>query len=192
MTQNQESQIGDYIIKKTLGKGTFSKVKLGIHKATNEKVAIKILEKSKIKEKDDLQRIIREMQILNELNHPNIVKVYEICESEEYFFIIMEYCSGGELFNYIVKNHRLTEEESSFFFYQIINCLEYIHSKKIAHRDLKPENLLLDENNIIKIIDFGLSNYYSGKKLITPCGSPCYASPEMISGNKYNGFLIDI
>ena len=116
MTQNQESQIGDYIIKKTLGKGTFSKVKLGIHKATNEKVAIKILEKSKIKEKDDLQRIIREMQILNELNHPNIVKVYEICESEEYFFIIMEYCSGGELFNYIVKNHRLTEEESSFFF----------------------------------------------------------------------------
>ena len=163
--------LSEYETKETIGKGTFSKVKLGIHKATNEKVAIKILEKSKIKEKDDLQRIIREMQILNELNHPNIVKVYEICESDEYFFIIMEYCSGGELFNYIVRNHRLIEEESSYFFYQIINCLEYIHSKKIAHRDLKPENLLLDENNIIKIIDFGLSNYYSGKKLITPCGS---------------------
>ncbi len=192
MTQNQESQIGDYIIKRTLGKGTFSKVKLGIHKTTKEKVAIKILEKSKIKEKDDLERIIREMEILNKLNHPNIAKVYEICESDEYFFIIMEYCSGGELFNYIVRNHRLTEEESSYFFYQIINCLEYIHSKKIAHRDLKPENLLLDENNIIKIIDFGLSNFYYGKKLTTPCGSPCYASPEMISGNKYNGFLIDI
>ena len=179
-------------MKKTLGKGTFSKVKLGIHKVTNQKVAIKILEKSKIVEKDDLERIIREMDIIRQLNHPNIARVYEMCESDDFFFIMMEYCSGGELFNYIVKNQRLSEDETSYFFYQIINALEYIHSKNIAHRDLKPENLLLDENNLIKIIDFGLSNYFYGKKLSTPCGSPCYASPEMVSGKKYDGFLIDI
>ena len=191
-SQDKETIIGDYIVKKTLGKGTFSKVKLGIHKVTNQKVAIKILEKSKILEKDDLERIIREMDIIRQLKHPNIAKVYEMCESDDFFFIMMEYCSGGELFNYIVKNQRLSEEETSFFFYQIINGLEYIHSKNIAHRDLKPENLLLDENNIIKIIDFGLSNYFNEKKLSTPCGGPCYASPEMISGKKYDGFLIDI
>ena len=115
-SQDKETIIGDYIVKKTLGKGTFSKVKLGIHKVTNQKVAIKILEKSKILEKDDLERIIREMDIIRQLKHPNIAKVYEMCESDDFFFIMMEYCSGGELFNYIVKNQRLSEEETSFFF----------------------------------------------------------------------------
>ena len=119
-SQKQETIIGDYIVKKTLGKGTFSKVKLGIHKVTNQKVAIKILEKSKIVEKDDLERIIREMDIIRQLNHPNIARVYEMCESDDFFFIMMEYCSGGELFNYIVKNQRLSEDETSYFFYQIL------------------------------------------------------------------------
>ena len=93
----------------------------------------------------------------------------------------MEYCDGGELFNYIVEKERLDENEASMFFYQLINALEYIHSLGIAHRDLKPENLLLVENKLIKIIDFGLSNYFNGEnKLETPCGSPSYASPEII------------
>lgn len=104
----------------------------------------------------------------------------------------MEYCEGGELFNYIVKKRRLNEDEASFFFYQIINGLEYIHSLGIVHRDLKPENLLLGKDQTLKIIDFGLSNYFNKKLLITPCGSPCYASPEMVSGNHYNGFKIDV
>ena len=105
----------------------------------------------------------------------------------------MEYCEEGELFNYIVKKDRLSENESSFFYYQLINAIEYLHSKGIAHRDLKPENILLGENHIIKLIDFGLSNYFDGiQKLETPCGSPCYASPEMVGGNKYNGFFIDV
>jgi 5'-AMP-activated protein kinase catalytic alpha subunit len=189
---NPPKMLGDYIIKKTIGKGTFSKVKLGIHKETKQKVAIKILEKSAIVEKDDLERIIREMRILNQINHINVIKVYEIYESEDNFLIIMEYCEGGELFNYIVNNQKLTEEETAFFFYQIINGVEYLHSKNIVHRDLKPENLLLSEGNILKIIDFGLSNFYDGNYLSTPCGSPCYASPEMVSGNKYNGFNIDV
>ena len=189
---NPPKTLGDYIIKKTIGKGTFSKVKLGIHKETKQKVAIKILEKSAIVEKDDLERIIREMTILNQIDHINVIKVYDIYESEDNYLIIMEYCEGGELFNYIVKNQKLSEEETAFFFYQIINGVEYLHSKNIVHRDLKPENLLLCEGNILKIIDFGLSNFYNGNYLSTPCGSPCYASPEMVSGNKYNGFNIDI
>jgi 5'-AMP-activated protein kinase catalytic alpha subunit len=92
-----------------------------------------------------------------------------------------------------VAHQRLDEEEASYFFYQLINGLDYIHHKNIVHRDLKPENLLLGKGNILKIVDFGLSNYYDKEKLLsTPCGSPCYASPEMVCGNKYNGFLIDI
>ena len=106
----------------------------------------------------------------------------------------MEYCEGGELFDYIVEKERLDESEASIFFYQLINSLEYIHSKGIAHRDLKPENLLLTKNKKIKIIDFGLSNYFGGdtSPLQTPCGSPSYASPEIIRGELYNGFRIDI
>ena len=188
-----EMTIGDYIIKKTIGSGTFSTVKLGVHRITHKKVAIKILDKSKIESRDDLERIIREMQILIEMHNPFVIKVYKIYEDKNNFSIIMEYCEGGELFNYIVKKKRLSEEESSYFFYQLINGIEYIHSKGIAHRDLKPENLLLSKNKILKIIDFGLSNFYDGqKRLQTPCGSPCYASPEMVKGKKYDGFNIDI
>ena len=189
----KEMTIGDYIIKKTIGSGTFSTVKLGVHRITQKKVAIKILDKNKIESKDDLERIIREMQILIEMHNPFVIKVYKIYEDKNNFLIIMEYCEGGELFNYIVKKKRLSEDESSYFFFQLINGIEYIHSKGIAHRDLKPENLLLTKNKILKIIDFGLSNFYDGqKRLQTPCGSPCYASPEMVKGKRYDGFNIDI
>jgi len=189
----KSNYIGDYIIKETIGTGTFSKVKLGINKYTKEKVAIKLLEKSKITEKEDLKRINREISIVKKLSHPNIIKINEIFENEKNYYIIMDYCSNGELFDYIVKKTKLTEEETSFFFYKIINAIEYIHKKNIVHRDLKPENLLLTEKNKLKIIDFGLSNFYSKNNLLsTPCGSPCYAAPEMVSGNKYNGFKTDI
>jgi serine/threonine protein kinase len=105
----------------------------------------------------------------------------------------MEYASGGELFNHIVKKRRLDEQEAIFFFYQIINGLEHIHKNNIVHRDMKPENLLLSENKLLKIIDFGLSNQYKpGQLLQTPCGSPCYAAPEMILGRKYSGLMVDI
>ena len=191
--KQKEILIGDYIVKNTIGKGTFSRVKLGINKFTGEKVAIKILDKLKIVEKEDLERIIREMAMLSELDNEHVIKVYQIYEDDNNYLIIMEYCEGGELFNYIVEKQRLSENETAFFYYQIIQGIEYIHSKGIAHRDLKPENLLLDKDKKIKIIDFGLSNYFDGlQKLETPCGSPCYASPEMVGGHKYNGFFIDI
>ena len=192
-SQKKDILIGDYILKHTIGKGTFSRVKLGINKNTGEKVAIKILDKKKIIEKSDLERILREMKMLSELENEHIIKVYQIYENENHYLIIMEYCEGGELFNYIVEKQRLSENESAFFYYQIIQGVDYIHEQGIAHRDLKPENLLLDKNKKIKIIDFGLSNYFDGvQKLETPCGSPCYASPEMVGGERYNGFFIDI
>ena len=176
-----------------IGKGTFSTVKLGINKETKEKVAIKILDKKKILLKEDLERVKREINILKNFNNQNVIKVYEIYESKTHHYLIMEYCEKGDLFNHIVENQKLENDEASYFYYQLINGLEYIHSKGVVHRDLKPENLLIGKGNILKIIDFGLSNYFNGKNLlITPCGSPCYASPEMVSGKKYNGFCIDI
>jgi len=193
-TSTQKKMIEDYIIKETIGKGTFSVVKLGENINTKQKVAIKILDKEKIKTKEDLNRIQREIKILSILDHPYIIKTYKISETPKKYYIIMEYCEGGELFDYIVEKERLDESEASIFFYQLINALEYIHSKGVAHRDLKPENLLLTTKKSIKIIDFGLSNFFEGNiaSLETPCGSPSYASPEIIKGEIYNGFKIDV
>lgn len=105
----------------------------------------------------------------------------------------MEYASGGELFDYIVKKKRLPDKETCKFFQQILSGVEYLHKLRVCHRDLKPENLLLDENKNIKIVDFGLSNIYKyGETLKTACGSPCYAAPEMIAGKRYHGLNADI
>ena len=158
-------------------------------------MAIKIVEKKRLIEEDDIIRLKREFEMLSQFNHPNVISVSEIFESKDDYYIVMEYCEGKELFNYIIINKRLSEEKSSFFYYQLINGLEYIHSLGIVHRDLKPENLLLTQDHILKIIDFGLSNYFKLDQLElleTPCGSPCYASPEMLSGKHYDGFKIDI
>ena len=189
------SKIGNYELIKTIGEGTFGKVKLAKNIQTNEYVAIKILEKSKINDKEDLNNIMKEIKYLKKLNHINIISLYEIIETEINYYIIMEYAEN-ELFSYIVEKSYLNEETASFFYIQILSSIEYIHRKKICHRDLKPENILLTNNNsIIKIIDFGLANCYKNKKnelLETSCGSPCYAAPEMILGKKYNGIDIDI
>ena len=193
--KEEEIRIGKYIIKKTLGKGTYAKVKLAISLPKNEIVAIKIIEKNILKEEDDIIRLKREFEMLSKFNHPNVISVSEIFENRQAYYTVMEYCDGGELFNYIVENRILSEEKSAFFYFQLINGLEYIHSLGIVHRDLKPENLLLTKDLVLKISDFGLSNYYNinkNKLLETPCGSPCYASPEMLSGNDYDGFKIDI
>ena len=182
----------EYSIKETIGKGSFSKVKLGINKSTGEKVAIKILEKRKIKNKNDKIRIERELSILKKINHINIVKIIQTKEDQDNIYIIMEFVNY-DLYLHIVNNKRLDEKESSLYFFQLIQGLEYIHSLNIVHRDLKPENLLLTKDRVLKIIDFGLSNYSKGEELlITPCGSPSYTPPEMIKGYKYNGFAVDI
>ena len=186
-------QIGVYILGKTIGKGTFGKVKIGTHGPTSEKVAIKILEKQKIKDTADIERVTREIHILKLIRHPNIIQLYEIIETSRKLYLIMEYASGGELFDYIVNKSRLDENEACRFFHQIISGVEYIHQLGIVHRDLKPENMLLDNDKNIKIVDFGLSNTYNPAELLqTACGSPCYAAPEMIAGKKYDGLNVDL
>ena len=187
-------KIGNYILSSTIGKGTFSKVKLGIHLPTQKKVAIKILDREKIKDESDLERISREIHILTVLRHPNIAQLYETITSERHIYIIMEYIEGRDLFQYIYSLQRLSELKASQLFRQLIACLEYIHTLGIVHRDIKPENILLNkQKTILKLVDFGLSNSYKhGDLLKTACGSPCYAAPEMISGKEYNGLYSDL
>ena len=184
--------IGDFKIGTKIGQGTFSKVCQGIHIPTGEKVAIKILPKDQIKETSDKIRIEKEISLQKKLHHQNIIQQYSILDTESSIYIITEYCSGGELFDYIVSKRRLQEIEACRIYQQLINGLEYLHKQKICHRDLKPENLLFDSKHNLKIADFGLSNDYIYGKLSTPCGSPCYAAPEMVTGKKYYGDTVDI
>ena len=156
-------------------------------------MAIKVLEKERICDVADVERVSREIHILKLIRHPNIIQLYEIIETPKKLYLIMEYASGGELFEYIVKHNKLPEREACAFFQQIISGVEYIHKLHIVHRDLKPENLLLDDKNCIKLVDFGLSNTYKAEEsLKTACGSPCYAAPEMIAGKRYKGIEVDI
>ena len=186
------TEIANYTLKEDIGEGNFGKVKLAIYEETGEKFAIKILNKKQIKIKMK-NTIFKENEIITKFNHINVIFVFAIIEDENNFYIVMEYCKKGELFDYIVAHQYLSEEQSSIFFYQLINGVEHIHSRGIAHRDLKPENLLLTENNILKIIDFGLSHEFDEiNYLSTKCGSPSYAAPEIIKGEKYDGFKTDI
>mmetsp|Transcript_73652 Transcript_73652/g.159357 ORF Transcript_73652/g.159357 Transcript_73652/m.159357 type:complete len:780 (-) Transcript_73652:189-2528(-) len=191
--RTRAKSIGHYILGKTIGEGTFGKVKLGTHILTGERVAVKVLEKERIVEVADVERVAREVHILKLIRHPHIVQLYEIIETRRQLYLIMEYASGGELFDYIVANGRVQEAEASRFFHQIIAGVEKIHAMHIVHRDLKPENLLLDEHRSIKIVDFGLSNVFRDEQLLkTACGSPCYAAPEMIAGHSYVPSLCDL
>ncbi len=179
---------------KKLGEGMFSTVKLGTHSLTNEQVAIKILEKTKITKIEDKERIKREIEIMKKLKHYNIAKLYTVIDAKYSIYLVQEYVQGKELLEYINKKGKLSENEACKFFHQIISALDYIHKCGIAHRDFKPENIIVTNNNqILKIIDFGLGNIYEkGQLLKTACGSPCYVPPEMIKEEKYNGALADI
>jgi 5'-AMP-activated protein kinase catalytic alpha subunit len=135
----------------------------------------------------------REISILQTIRHPFVIENYEIFESSSHIYIVSEFAAQGELFDRIVRKNRLEEAEASFVFYQLVEALDYLHSLKIAHRDLKPENILIDWGYKIKLIDFGLSNVsFDGKLMSTPCGSPCYAPPEMIRKEKYDGLVSDV
>lgn len=186
-------KIGHYILGETLGVGTFGKVKTAKHQLTGHKVAVKILNRQKIKNLDVVGKIRREIQNLKLFRHPHIIKLYQVISTPTDIFMIMEYVSGGELFDYIVKHGKLKEGDARRFFQQIISGVDYCHRHMVVHRDLKPENLLLDQNLNVKIADFGLSNMMmDGEFLRTSCGSPNYAAPEVISGKLYAGPEVDI
>lgn len=179
------------IIKK-LGQGTYGKVQLGINKETGQEVAIKTIKKCKIETEADLIRIRREIQIMSSVQHPNIIHIYEVFENREKMVLVMEYAAGGELYDYLSERKKLTEQEARRIFRQIATAVFYCHKHKICHRDLKLENILLDQVGNAKIADFGLSNVFDEQRLLnTFCGSPLYASPEIVKGTPYHGPEVD-
>jgi len=185
-------RLGQYNVLKTLGEGSFGKVKLAVHASSGQKVALKIISRKKLVTRDMAGRIEREIQYLQLLRHPHIIKLYTVITLPSEIVMVLEY-AGGELFDYIVKNGKMAEDKARKFFQQITCAVEYCHRHKIVHRDLKPENLLLDEQLNVKIADFGLSNIMTdGNFLKTSCGSPNYAAPEVISGKLYAGPEVDV
>ncbi|XP_070826240.1 MAP/microtubule affinity-regulating kinase 4 isoform X1 [Chaetodon trifascialis] len=192
LCSDEQPHIGNYRLLKTIGKGNFAKVKLARHILTGKEVAIKIIDKTQLNP-TSLQKLFREVRIMKTLNHPNIVQLFEVIETEKTLYLIMEYASGGEVFDYLVAHGRMKEKEARAKFRQIVSAVHYCHLKNIVHRDLKAENLLLDADSNIKIADFGFSNEFSaGSKLDTFCGSPPYAAPELFQGKKYDGPEVDI
>ncbi|KAM6550057.1 hypothetical protein CsatB_021733 [Cannabis sativa] len=190
---NVDMFLPNYKLGKTLGIGSFGKVKIAEHALTGHKVAIKILNRRKIKNMEMEEKVRREIKILRLFMHPHIIRLYEVIETHSDIFVVMEYVKSGELFDYIVEKGRLQEDEARNFFQQIISGVEYCHRNMVVHRDLKPENLLLDSKCNVKIADFGLSNIMrDGHFLKTSCGSPNYAAPEVISGKLYAGPEVDV
>ncbi|XP_060808995.1 serine/threonine-protein kinase BRSK2 [Amyelois transitella] len=184
--------VGPFRLEKTLGKGQTGLVKLGVHCVTGKKVAIKIINREKLSE-SVLMKVEREIAIMKLIEHPHVLGLSDVYENKKYLYLVLEHVSGGELFDYLVKKGRLTPKEARRFFRQIISALDFCHSHSICHRDLKPENLLLDERNNIKIADFGMASLQpAGSLLETSCGSPHYACPEVIRGEKYDGRRADV
>ncbi|KAJ8536282.1 hypothetical protein K7X08_034683 [Anisodus acutangulus] len=185
--------LGNYRLGKTLGHGSFGKVKIAEHLLTGHKVAIKILNRRKMKTPDMEEKLKREIKICRLFVHPHVIRLYEVIETPTDIYVVMEYVKSGELFDYIVEKGRLQEDEARHFLQQIIAGVEYCHRNRVVHRDLKPENLLLDARGNVKIADFGLSNIMrDGHFLKTSCGSPNYAAPEVVSGKLYAGPEVDV
>jgi len=179
-------------IVKSLGSGTYGKVKLAIDKKTGQKVAIKSISKQKINCEQDMTRIRREIEIMASLKHKHIVQILEVFENKDKIILVQEFADGGELYDHISAKGRLTEKEARLLFRQIVSAVHYLHENGVVHRDLKLENILLDRHGMIKLADFGLSNTWQHNRLLhTFCGSPLYASPEIVNGRPYYGPEID-
>eukprot|EP01135_Chromosphaera_perkinsii_P001743 Nk52_evm12s210 gene=Nk52_evmTU12s210 len=197
-------RVGPYRLGKTLGHGTTGRVKLGTRvveevpgaeKMQQQHVAVKIIDKTQLQLNPTLKKKTeREISIMKLIEHPNVLGLYDVYESPHHLFLVLEYIEGGELFDYLVKKGRLEAKEALFFFVQIISAVDFCHNYCVYHRDLKPENLLLDRDKNIKIADFGFASFQAARSamLDTSCGSPHYASPEVIRGEKYRGSAADV
>lgn len=189
-------KFGPYLLLQTLGEGEFGKVKLGLHHQWGEEVAVKLIRRGNIDTSVRMSKVEREIEVLRTLKHPNIVRLYDVIETDKYIGIILEYASGGELFDHILAHRYLKEKDAAKLFSQLISGVWYIHQKKIVHRDLKLENLLLDRHRNVIITDFGFANRFEHRAddlMQTSCGSPCYAAPELvISEGLYVGSAVDV
>lgn len=196
---HREVRFGSYVLGSTLGEGEFGKVKLGWRKDGNfpSQVAIKLIKRESIQKDSDSEiKIHREINSLKLLNHPNIVNLVEVMKSGKYIGIVLEYASGGELFDYILQHKYLKENVAKKLFAQLVSGVDHMHAKGLVHRDLKLENLLLDKHKNVIISDFGFVNSYNRDKsdyMKTSCGSPCYAAPELVlTQSPYEGRKVDI
>lgn len=185
--------LGDYEFTGILGHGTFSIVALAKNSKTNELFACKIVPKLIITANSLEERFENEIRIHQQLHHIGVVQIVDLQKDDRNYYIFMEYCPNGDFFQFIIENNTLSEPLASYCMVQILEALKYLHNLGIAHRDMKPENILIDANGHLKISDFGLSRYVGNGGLVsTPCGSPCYASPECLSGYPYDGKTNDI
>ncbi|XP_058107501.1 CBL-interacting protein kinase 32-like isoform X1 [Magnolia sinica] len=189
-------RVGKYEVGRTIGEGTFAKVKFAKNSETGEPVAIKILDKEKVLKHKMVEQIKREIAIMKLIKHPNVVRLYEVMGSKTKIFIVLEFVTGGELFDKIVNHGRMKEDEARRYFQQLINTVDYCHSRGVYHRDLKPENLLLDICGNLKVSDFGLSALSRQVRddglLHTTCGTPNYVAPEVLNDRGYDGSTADL
>ncbi|GMH11988.1 hypothetical protein Nepgr_013829 [Nepenthes gracilis] len=188
--------VGKYELGRTIGEGTFAKVKFARNTETGEPVAIKIMDKEKVIKHKMAEQIKREIATMKRIKHPNVVCLYEVMGSKTKIFIVMEYVTGGELFDKIVYNGSMREQEARRYFQHLINAVDYCHSRGVYHRDLKPENLLLDAHGNLKVSDFGLSALSQQVRddglLHTSCGTPNYVAPEVLNDRGYDGATADL
>ncbi|XP_051128204.1 CBL-interacting serine/threonine-protein kinase 23-like [Andrographis paniculata] len=190
------TRVGRYELGRTLGEGSFAKVKFARNLETEENVAIKILDKEKLLKHKMISQIKREISTMKLIRHPNVIRMFEVMASKTRVYIVMEFVTGGELFDKIAAKGRLKEDEARKYFQQLINAVDYCHSRGVYHRDLKPENLLLDANGVLKVSDFGLSALPQQVRddglLHTTCGTPNYVAPEVINNKGYDGAKADL
>ncbi|PKA57966.1 CBL-interacting protein kinase 32 [Apostasia shenzhenica] len=189
-------RVGRYELGRTIGEGTFAKVRFARNLETGEPVAIKILAKEKVLKHKLVEQIKREIAIMKLIKHPNVVRLHEVMGSKSKIFIVLEYVTGGELFDKIVNHGRMKEDEARRYFHQLVNAVDFCHSRGVFHRDLKPENLLLDAAGNLKVSDFGLSalsRQVRGDGLLhTTCGTPNYVAPEVLNDRGYDGATADL
>ncbi|KAI4307561.1 hypothetical protein L6164_030733 [Bauhinia variegata] len=184
-----------YELGRLLGQGTFGKVYYARSAISNQSVAIKTIDKSKIVKSGQAERIKREISVMRLVRHPNIIQLYEVMATKSKIYFVIEYAKGGELFDKVSKG-KLKEELAHKYFQQLVNAVDFCHSRGVYHRDIKPENLLLDENENLKVSDFGLSALADSKRqdclLHTPCGTPAYVAPEVLRRKGYDGAKADV
>ncbi|KAI4382170.1 hypothetical protein MLD38_008168 [Melastoma candidum] len=189
-------RVGKYEVGRTIGEGTFAKVKFARNSETGEPVALKILDKEKVLKHKMAEQIKREIETMKLIKHPNFVRLYEVIGSKTKIFLVMEFVTGGELFDKIVNHGRMREDEARRYFQQLINAVDYCHSRGVYHRDLKPENLLLDATGNLKVSDFGLSALSQQVRddglFHTTCGTPNYVAPEVLNDRGYDGATADL
>ncbi|KAM3261903.1 hypothetical protein ACQJBY_052542 [Aegilops geniculata] len=190
------TRVGPYELGKTVGEGSFAKVKIAKDTRNAATCAIKVLDRNHVLRHKMVEQIKREIATMKLIRHPNVVQLHEVMASKSKIYMVLEFVEGGELFDKIVNSGKLGEDEARRYFHQLINAVDYCHSRGVYHRDLKPENLLLDSYGALKVSDFGLSAFSPQTKedglLHTACGTPNYVAPEVLADKGYDGMAADV